>query len=108
MADRPPPSAAAIAIGTAIISGLMGYYIGQAQSIGVFGNAKQSTAKASSALRTKEQDESDDQSESEEDDDYGDDEETSQEGLKLFENSTEECKLVFVVRTDLGMTKGEQ
>ena len=107
MAERPPPSAAAIAIGTAIISGLMGYYIGQAQSIGVFGTSKHSTATAtaSSAPRAKEvEDELEDQSESEEDDG---DEEVSLEGLKSFENSTEECKMVFVVRTDLGMTKGE-
>jgi PTH2 family peptidyl-tRNA hydrolase len=107
MAERPPPSAAAIAIGTAIISGLMGYYIGQAQSIGVFGNTKPSTATASNASRAKDEDESEDEGESEEDDDDGDDEEMSLEGLKSFESSTEECKMVFVVRTDLGMTKGE-
>ena len=35
--DRGPPSAAAIAIATAIVSGLTGYYLGQARSIGVFG-----------------------------------------------------------------------
>jgi hypothetical protein len=33
-------------------------------------------------------------------------EEDSQEGLNGFPNSHEECKMVLVVRTDLGMTKG--
>jgi PTH2 family peptidyl-tRNA hydrolase len=106
MAERPPPSAAAIAIGTAIISGLMGYYIGQAQSIGVFGNPQRSTA--AGARRAKDENDAEDPSETEEDDDDDDDEEISPEGLKSFDSSTEECKMVFVVRTDLGMTKGEQ
>jgi PTH2 family peptidyl-tRNA hydrolase len=35
------------------------------------------------------------------------DEEDEQEGLNGFANSYEECKLVLVVRTDLGMTKGK-
>ena len=43
------------------------------------------------------------------DDEEHDDDEVmgqKQEGLKTFDGSTEECKLVLVARTDLGMGKG--
>jgi PTH2 family peptidyl-tRNA hydrolase len=108
MADRPPPSAAAIAIGTAIVSGLMGYYIGQAQSIGVFGGSQKSPATLSGVSRAKGKDEAEDEDEDDDDDDgEEEEEEESIEGLKSFDGNTEECKMVFVVRTDLGMTKGK-
>ena len=74
----------------------MGYYLGQARSIGVFGPAP------STHPRSSEDDESDI---SDADEDDGEDTLDAGE-LKTFSNSTEECKLVFVVRTDLGMTKG--
>jgi hypothetical protein len=88
------PSTAAVAIATAMVAGLGGYFIGQASSLGLFGNSK-----ASSASSTDEQDE---------DTSDGEDELEQQESdLQDFGNSNEECKLVLVVRTDLGMTKGK-
>jgi PTH2 family peptidyl-tRNA hydrolase len=100
--DRGPPSAAAIAIGTAIVSGLAGYYIGQAQSIGLFGGS--STARHTLGPRQQ----SDDDEESDASDaasQSGDVQEVGE--LKSFAGSSEECKLVLVTRTDLGMGKGK-
>ncbi|CZT22752.1 related to mitochondrial peptidyl-tRNA hydrolase Pth2 [Ramularia collo-cygni] len=98
--DRGPPSAAAIAIGTAIVAGITGYFLGTARSIGVFGGPPPSA-----------QQQVDDHSD---DDDGGDGSDAASEThtddlgeLKTFPGSTEECKLVLAVRTDLGMTKGK-
>lgn len=109
MAERPPPSAIAIAFASAIIAGLAGYFLGQASTIGVFGKQSQPGAQAatrsSSSDKAKSKDDESDISDAEsasEDDEGLDDQE-----LKGFEDSNEECKLVLVVRTDLGMTKGE-
>lgn len=96
--DRPPPSTAAIAAAAAIVSFLLGYYIGQARSIGLFRPESKSTPSAAD-LRHKEHPSpalsSDDAHSS--DDELGE--------LNTFPGH-EECKLVLVVRTDLGMTKG--
>lgn len=94
--DRGPPSAAAIAIGTSIIAGLTGYFLGTAKSIGVFG-------RSAPAHEGDDDDEANacdhsDASSETHTDDLGE--------LKTFPGSTEECKLVLAVRTDLGMTKG--
>lgn len=99
--ERAPPSVAAVAIGTAIVSGIMGYYLGQARSIGLFGSspAPLPTSSNSSGHTFDDDDQTDDSlSDSDEAQDLG--------ALKSFRGSTEECKLVLVVRTDLGMTKG--
>jgi PTH2 family peptidyl-tRNA hydrolase len=92
--DRGPPSAAAIAIGSSIVAIVTGYFLGRASSIGVFGRSPSVSG------------EDDD----DEDADISDAEsETPTEDLgelKAFPGSTEECKLVLAVRTDLGMTKG--
>jgi len=99
--ERPPPSVWAVAFATAIISGLAGYFLGQASSIGVF--AKNSSPSPSAAQAgVKDQDDSE-QDASEED---GDEDEEDDQEIKSFANYNEECKLVLVVRTDLGMTKG--
>ncbi len=45
-------------------------------------------------------------SEDDDEDEDSEDEEEDQGELKSFEGNREECKLVLVVRTDLGMTKG--
>ena len=101
--DRGPPSTAAIAIGTAVISGLTGYYLGQARSIGLFG--KSSTRSAAVRIGHELDDDSDI---SDADAGSGDEENSVQDlgELKTFPDNDEECKLVLVVRTDLGMTKG--
>ena len=99
--DRGPPSAAAIAIGTAIISALTGYYLGQARSIGLFGKA--ATTKASAGVGHAREDEEDSDI-SDADSEGGD---ASVGELNTFSGNSEECKLVLVVRNDLGMGKGK-
>lgn len=95
MADstRPPPSAAAIAIATAIVAGLAGFFLGQGSSLGLFSSP--SIPPQSRALQV-----------DSEDSDLSDEDE-KQENLGSFASRKhEEYKLVLVVRTDLGMTKG--
>ncbi|KAI5370193.1 putative peptidyl-tRNA hydrolase, PTH2, peptidyl-tRNA hydrolase II domain superfamily [Septoria linicola] len=91
--DRLPPSAASYAIAAAIVSFTSGYFLGKASSIGLFGRSPATTSAGA---------DSDDASESDSDEstyDLGE--------LQTFKGNTEECKLVLVVRTDLGMTKGK-
>lgn len=90
--ERSLPSVLAVAFATAIIAGLSGYFLGQASTIGV------SAHNDSDSKRTDPQ-EDDPAEESDEDDPL-------QQELKDFDDQKEECKLVLVVRTDLGMTKG--
>lgn len=98
MSDRPPPTAAAIAIATAILGALGGYFLGQASSLGIFGATSRSLRSASNA-KSRDDSSSDDIS--------ADEDDSEQLGeLQEFADSREECKLVLVVRTDLGMTKG--
>jgi PTH2 family peptidyl-tRNA hydrolase len=93
MQDAASPSTANIAMACAIVGGVTGYLIGQAKSLGLFGGSPISD----SPLPDKGRDEA-----AEEDD--SEDDETS--APAEFPNNPEECKLVLVVRTDLGMTKG--
>lgn len=107
--DRGPPSAAAIVIGTALISGVTGYFLGQAGSIGLFG--KSSTRSGAVARLGQGDDESitgdvtsDGEGSASEEDEDSDLQDLGE--LKTFPDNNEECKLVLVVRTDLGMGKG--
>jgi len=90
---------AAIVVATAIVSGLTGFYIGQARSLGLFGGSASKHAASNKEPHEEESDMSDASSEGG-DDELGD--------LKTFADATEECKLVLVVRTDLGMGKGKR
>ncbi|KAL9089094.1 MAG: hypothetical protein Q9165_005907 [Trypethelium subeluteriae] len=93
--DGPPPSTVAAAFATGIIGLVTGYFIGQGSSIGLFGGPRKSEP-----MLEGEPDEDENEDEDEEAED------TKQE-LRTFSDSNEECKLVLVVRTDLGMTKGK-
>lgn len=99
--DRGPPSVAAVAIATALVSATTGYFLGQARAIGVFGR---SASQTEISLAPDDRAHDDDQSS-----DASSDEEAAQDlgELKAFPGSAEEHKLVLVVRTDLGMGKGE-
>ena len=100
--DKSLPSLASVALATAIVAGLTGYYIGQARSIGLFGGS--SSKQVSHNVRDgKHEDESSDMSDASSE--GGDAHELGD--LKTFADAREECKLVLVVRTDLGMTKGK-
>jgi hypothetical protein len=126
------PTTLSIAIATAIFGGLGGYFFAQASSLGLFGpptkKGKRKAPKRSwpnSYDVTVHPDSSDEElmahlnggkagadsgrgsEESEETDgEDGDDDEEAQDGLRAFDGSSEEHKLVLVVRTDLGMGKG--
>ncbi|KAI9839581.1 MAG: hypothetical protein M1819_002207 [Sarea resinae] len=91
---RAPPTTTAIAVATAIIAGLAGYFLGQASSLGLFGPSKSTSA----APRRAKHEDSDESSSEESEEDID---------VKEFSSSREECKLVLVVRSDLGMTKGK-
>ncbi|KAF1809172.1 putative mitochondrial peptidyl-tRNA hydrolase Pth2 [Eremomyces bilateralis CBS 781.70] len=95
--DRPPPSVGAIAVASAVIAGVTGYFLGQASAIGVFSQRKPTAIERSSKSK-----------EDQETEDSDSDSDLSEIGeLGSFVNSHEEFKLILVVRTDLGMTKGK-
>lgn len=96
MQEGTQPSTANIALACAILAGVTGYFLGTAKSLGLFGGSpisEPSRRKSEKAQESHDEDESSD----EEDDDTAPAE---------FPGHSEECKMVLVVRTDLGMTKG--
>ncbi|KAF7192571.1 putative peptidyl-tRNA hydrolase 2 [Pseudocercospora fuligena] len=103
--ERVPPGAGAYALSAAIISFSLGYLAGQGRAIGLFGGSaarKIATSEKSKTAGTDDDDDSSDVSASE------DDEASDLGELQSFAGNTEECKLVLVVRSDLGMTKAAQ
>ncbi|GFF26820.1 peptidyl-tRNA hydrolase Pth2 [Aspergillus udagawae] len=101
--DRIPPSTTAYVIATAILAGITGYFIGQGASLGLFSSANEKEGWPNSYNVKVPQHSSD-----EEDEDYEDDSEEEGDGGELANfDDDEEVKLVLVVRTDLGMTKGK-
>ncbi|KAG9243901.1 peptidyl-tRNA hydrolase PTH2-domain-containing protein [Calycina marina] len=131
MTDRPPPSTMAIIIGTSIIAGLTGYMIGIASSLGFFPIPfvpKQARAYGISNYNDEEESDGTDIDEGTMDHapNWANGEEADKrdglrntgkaaaalkakpdEDRKDWENTNEQCKMVLVVRTDLGMTKGK-
>ncbi|KFY42675.1 hypothetical protein V495_04384, partial [Pseudogymnoascus sp. VKM F-4514 (FW-929)] len=125
MADRPPPSATAIIVGTAILSLLTGYMIGTATSLNLLPSPF-SSAPAKTRSRSDTTGYDDEEESSEEEIEAGEvldhapnwlngPEADKRDGLTVAApvatkkrevvDDNEECKLVLVVRTDLGMTK---
>ena len=109
--DRIPPTTAAYVVASAIVAGVTGYFIGQGASLGLFSSSSSSKKKKKTTAieppRTP-RDNDGDASDEEEDDDESEEDSDDGDGGELasFNDSTEEVKLVLVVRTDLGMTKG--
>ena len=93
------PTTAAIASATAIISLAVGFFIGQGYSVGVFGQARVSQPRHAVGKQPPHEDSDSDLT----------DDSTSENGHERLElatfpdNDNEECKLVLVTRTDLGM-----
>jgi PTH2 family peptidyl-tRNA hydrolase len=112
MAEK-APSLTAVAVSSLILGLLAGYFIGQGSTIGVFGGSGGSQQAKKSWPNSYDvkvhADSSDDQADDEDEADESD-EEVDGDGkeLKDFKDSNEEVKLVLAVRTDLGMTKGEE
>lgn len=126
MSDRPPPSATAMIVGTAILSLLTGYMIGTATSLNLLPSLF-SSAPAKTRSRSDTTGYDDEEESSEEEIEAGEvldhapnwlngPEADKRDGLTVGSpvvtkkrevvDDNEECKLVLVVRTDLGMTKG--
>ncbi|KAL1849224.1 hypothetical protein Plec18170_007515 [Paecilomyces lecythidis] len=121
-ASIPPLTASTTSyvVATAIVAGVTGFFIGQGAALGLFSS---SSSKRSSKSTQKKSwpnsydvkvhrgssDEEDGEETEEEESDEEDEEEEEDEGGELanFEGNNEEVKLVLVVRTDLGMTKGK-
>src|SRR2546421_18782 len=90
MQDMQQPSTANIAIACAIIAGSLGYFIGQGKSLGLFGGSPISAPPQRKRSAS-----------------YEDSSDEDESAPSEFPDHLEECKLVLVVRTDLGMTKGK-
>jgi peptidyl-tRNA hydrolase, PTH2 family len=114
---RPPPSSLALAVSSLLLGLVAGYFIGTGSSIGLFSSSSKRTRKTPLSQQKKSwpnsydvtihpdsSDEADEDSAESEDEDLGD----SQGGeIGDFGETNEEVKLMLVVRTDLGMTKGK-
>ncbi|KAJ5776121.1 uncharacterized protein N7511_001132 [Penicillium nucicola] len=101
--DRLPPTTTAYVIATAIIAGVTGYFIGQGASLSLFKEKEGWPNSYNVKVHSHSSDEEEEQSEEESDSE----DEGNGEELASFKDSTEEVKLVLVVRMDLGMTKGK-
>lgn len=102
--DRIQPTTTAYVIATAIVAGVTGYFIGQGASLGLFKEKQGWPNGYDVKVHKDSSDEEDEDSDSEEDE--SEEEEGNGEELANFKDDTDEVKLVLVVRTDLGMTKG--
>lgn len=132
MADvRAPPTPTAMLIGTAIVAGLSGYLIGVASYLGFLPIPFVQQPPKPRGISNYDDEEESEEEEVDEDEALLDHapnwangvEADKRDGLRAgfqkpavagsssnsgaFDSSKEECKLVLVVRTDLGMTKGE-
>jgi PTH2 family peptidyl-tRNA hydrolase len=99
------PSTTVYVVATAIIAGVTGYFIGQGASLGLF-SSKEKEGWPNSYNVKVHRDSSDEEYEDEEESDCADEGDGSE--LANFDKNNEEVKLVLVVRTDLGMTKGKR
>lgn len=107
MAEKAPPSLAAVAVSSIFLGLLAGYFLGQGSSIGVFGGSVSSSKDKKSwpnSYDVKVHADSSDEADDEEEEEAADEGDGAE--LSDFKGSTEEVKLVLVVRTDLGMGKG--
>ncbi|OJJ44064.1 hypothetical protein ASPZODRAFT_135507 [Penicilliopsis zonata CBS 506.65] len=109
--DRLPPTTTAYVIATAIIAGITGYFIGQGSALGLFSASKKEKEGWPNSYNVKvpvdSSDEEAEESDEEESESEGEEEEDMSGDLASFDGNNEEVKLVLVVRTDLGMTKGK-
>jgi peptidyl-tRNA hydrolase, PTH2 family len=135
--DKTQPSTIALSISTLLLGLVAGYFVGSGNSIGLFGSTASSSSTSSKRkkqvpksswpnsydVNVQQGDSSDEEfaraihTGKNDDDDADDEENTSDEesedetldptALKELSNTTEEVKLMLVVRTDLGMTKGK-
>jgi len=106
MADRATPSTTAVAIASALVAGVLGYFLGQGSSLGLFESSSGDPAAAKKSWPNSYDVKVHADSSDEEEGDEGSEEELVG-NLSDFSDNTEEVKLVLAVRTDLGMSKGK-
>jgi peptidyl-tRNA hydrolase, PTH2 family len=121
---RPPPSSLALAVSSLLLGLVAGYFIGTGSSIGLFSSssssnrskrkvpfARQKKSWPNSYDVTIHPDSSADEAADDEDSDAVSEDEDLGDGQEAeigdFGDTREEVKLMLVVRTDLGMTKGK-
>jgi len=108
IAQESSQAVTSVAIAVGLLGLIIGYFIGQGRSIGVFGGSngpKQPQKSWPNSYDVKVHvDSSDEEPNVEESDDESEGDGTE---LKGFEDTNEEVKLVLAVRTDLGMGKGK-
>ncbi|KAF7713842.1 Peptidyl-tRNA hydrolase 2 [Penicillium ucsense] len=105
--DRTTPTTTAYVIATAIVAGVTGYFIGQGASLGLFREKQGWPNGYDVKVHKDSSDEELEGQDSEEEESDDDEDEGTGEELASFKDNEEEVKLVLVVRTDLGMTKGK-
>lgn len=101
--ERLPPSTAAYVFAAALLAGVTGYFVGQGSSLRLFSSGEGEGWPNNYDVKVH-KDSSDEEGSSEEEDEEASDDEENE--LAAFEGNTDEVKLVLVIRTDLGMTKG--
>jgi peptidyl-tRNA hydrolase, PTH2 family len=109
MADKAPTSATALAVATGLLGLLVGCFLGQGSSIGLFSSSSSSNPKATKKSWPNSYDvkvHADSSDEEADDEDEDDEDEGDGKELNSFDDTAEEVKLILAVRTDLGMTKG--
>ena len=106
-----------VAIASGLLGLLLGYFLGQGSSIGLFQTPSPSSASAGKKSWPNSYDvkvhadSSDEEGDgkgpgSDDDEEEEDDDAVLVNSINGFEDSKEEAKLMLAVRTDLGMTKG--
>lgn len=121
MSEKQPPSVAAVAFASGLLGILVGYFLGQGSSIGLWNAPNRSKVKNKRAPPKKSWpnsydvdvhvgDSSDEEfiaSIADNEADGNSEDDDSDQETESFTNINEEVKMVLVVRTDLGMTKGK-
>ncbi|KAJ5485271.1 peptidyl-tRNA hydrolase 2 [Penicillium diatomitis] len=105
--DRTTPTTTAYVVATAIVAGVTGYFLGQGASLGLFREKQGWPNGYDVKVHKDSSDEELEGQDSEEEEGDDDEDEGTGEELASFKDNEEEVKLVLVVRTDLGMTKGK-
>ena len=102
--ERLPPSTAAYVFATALLAGVTGYFVGQGSSLRLFSSEPEGWPNSYNVKVHRDSSDEEDGDEEEEEEDDSEEEEENE--LANFDGNTDEVKLVLVIRTDLGMTKG--
>lgn len=102
------PTTASYVFATAILAGVVGFFVGQGASLGLFSSPATATSQQKKKInRSDNREKDDEEDEDDSDDDEEEDEVEDNAELATFEGNNDEVKLVLVVRTDLGMGKGK-